>query len=257
MTNTHLKKHSLTLKKYINDFNAKDCISTPFKKGHIPWNKDKIGLQKAWNKNICRVNHNFFSKNSIDMFYILGLFFADGYISMNRKSKMIGLSLHKKDVKLVKKIRKILQLDKKLYIDRNQIGFQIFSEEMYNTLTKWGCIRNKSLTMLFPSIPSKYLFHFIRGYLDGDGSVFINNRNQLYSNFTSGSLIFLQKLNKIIKDNLNIEGKIYYKKGNCYFLVFSTSKTKVLLKSIYKDKSLFMKRKYIIYKNYMEKVNVL
>lgn len=51
------------------------------------------------------------------------------------------------------------------------------SDNMFVDLCKHGCVPNKSLILTFPrTIPDNLIHHFIRGYFDGDGSVFILNK---------------------------------------------------------------------------------
>ena len=53
------------------------------------------------------------------------------------------------------------------------------SPHLINTLISYGCTPKKSLTLKFPDISifknMDLIRHFIRGYFDGDGSVFISN----------------------------------------------------------------------------------
>lgn len=48
---------------------------------------------------------------------------------------------------------------------------------MFGDLSKHGCVPNKSLILKFPTtLPNELVNDFIRGYFDGDGSVYINNK---------------------------------------------------------------------------------
>src|SRR3989338_7407870 len=66
----------------------------------------------------------------------------------------------------------------------------------------------KSLTLQMPTIPQKYIGHFVRGYFDGDGCVyskklqFADRKNQrlvLLSVFSCGTLSFLEALLELLK----------------------------------------------------------
>ena len=68
---------------------------------------------------------------------------------------------------------------------------------------RYGGVRHKSHVIRFPDVPKKYLRDFIRGYFDGDGSVFFidyirtkdgRSTRELRTNFTSGSRKFLEDL---------------------------------------------------------------
>ena len=53
------------------------------------------------------------------------------------------------------------------------------SPHLVETLISYGCTPRKSLTLKFPDFnifkSQSLINHFIRGYFDGDGSVFISN----------------------------------------------------------------------------------
>ncbi|MCL5010656.1 MAG: LAGLIDADG family homing endonuclease, partial [Patescibacteria group bacterium] len=87
---------------------------------------------------------------------------------------------------------------------------------MYSALLGIGGKRKKGKKMLFPEIPEKFLPDFIRGYFDGDGSVFYTTylhskihrmRTELRSNFTSGSPEFLERLKSILAEQLSFTNK--------------------------------------------------
>ena len=59
---------------------------------------------------------------------------------------------------------------------------------MFNDLIKQGCVPNKSLILTFPNkyqVPKNLINHFIRGYFDGDGSIYE------YSKTHAGSISFI------------------------------------------------------------------
>ena len=64
---------------------------------------------------------------------------------------------------------------------------------MIEDLRRLGLTERKSLTMHFPDVPEEYLWDFIRGCWDGDGSIHHDKRN-LTAAFYSGSLVFIQRM---------------------------------------------------------------
>ncbi|MCX5692982.1 MAG: hypothetical protein NTX47_04795, partial [Candidatus Omnitrophica bacterium] len=119
-----------------------------------------------------------------------------------------------------------------------------------------GLFPNKSLTMEFPNIPESYLADFIRGYLDGDGSVIIEKYKKdredrrLKTIFTSGSKKFLESLDKCLQNYCCIDGPNLYNSHRSYQLVYRGWKAKKTLDFIYKDVSdpLYLRRKYSTYR---------
>ena len=177
------------------------------------------------------------------MAYVLGFWFADGYM---RKEKSYRIVFSSNDSEILQQIRRVLGSSHPLHQQKNDQTWQlvIHSKYMYEKLSQLGGIRKKSLIMDFPDIPSKYLKDFIRGYFDGDGSVFYinylstkNNKphRELRSNFTSGSRKFLEKLMKILNKEIGITIKKLsnYSQDHSLKLGYGTQDTQTLLKFIY------------------------
>lgn len=90
---------------------------------------------------------------------------------------------------------------------------------MVNDLEKLGCVSNKSLILKFPTkeqVPENLTSHFLRGYFDGDGSVFLsensNGRTDVkYSRINvqlCGTFEFLD----VVRSMFNLENCIYKEK---------------------------------------------
>ena len=88
---------------------------------------------------------------------------------------------------------------------------------MSKDLIDKGCVQNKSLILQFPvKVPDDLLRHFIRGYIDGDGCVFIkecDDTNFVFRvevlgtfEFLKGLKIFLEK-NNIATNTIREHGK--------------------------------------------------
>mgnify|MGYP001951021411 CR=1 FL=1 len=105
-------------------------------------------------------------------------------------------------------------------------------------------------------MPMEYLADFVRGYFDGDGSVFYvrylstkdkKQRNELRSSFTCGSRDFLQELMSVLNERLGLHSKKlkgYGITGNSWKLGYGTKDTLKLLEFMYyPDCALALKRK--------------
>ena len=249
ITNTHVKIHGLSLKEYISKY------GNIFSKKQIEYLKNK----PAYNKGSCLVNHSFFKTISADMYYILGLWYADGCVCRNRNSKVALLSFNIRDEELIKQVAKTIDYNKKLYYYKDKrfgsvmVKIDIFSEEIFDDLVKLGCMERKSLIIEFPMIPKVFDRDFIRGYMDGDGSIFVNDRNKLEVTFTSGSKKFLDKLRIVVYNNIDLLGSVVYKnRKNCYFIRYAyKNRAEQLLYWLYENASLFSNRKYNIYKKFI------
>jgi hypothetical protein len=139
------------------------------------------------------------------MAYIFGLWCADGCIY---NGKIFDITLHKKDKYILKKIAKELDYQGNLidYVDRQASRINFSCVVIYNDLISLGGSECKNLTLAFPQIPKEYLADFIRGYFDGDGSIWNVKGNRINTSFYSGSKKFLLELLKILKEYAEIEG---------------------------------------------------
>lgn len=113
-------------------------------------------------------NTDFFKTCTDQMYYILGLIYADGNLSKNKST--FSITLHKDDQEHLKKIAALLRNDNKVFFYRNVCNLYINNQKMYRNLLDWGLYPNKSKTLM-PHPDLKYNRHFWRGCIDGDGCV--------------------------------------------------------------------------------------
>lgn len=115
--------------------------------------------------------------------YFLGLMISDG--SNNEEKHNIRINLQEEDKHILDSFLLELKTDNSLrYIDcskyknkKNQYRLDIYNKHISQKLCEYGCINNKEFKTYFPKqIPKNLYNHFIRGYFDGDGSIF-NNKN--------------------------------------------------------------------------------
>lgn len=130
------------------------------------------------------INHDFFNEiDTEEKAYILGLLYADGSVSNNKNAtdNTITLRLQISDIEILERINKILETDRPIYIYKNN-GYKgnnyamltIKSKQIRDNLIQKGCGVNKTYTLKYPNkevISDKLQSHFIRGFLDGDGSI--------------------------------------------------------------------------------------
>lgn len=222
-----------------------------------PKAKPKIKREFPW-----KFNKEFFNQWSLEMAYILGFLFADGYVFKNPRGSYF-FCFCSTDREIIRKIRNVLQSNHKIGLRlRNKDNpkwkdlyvLQIGSKEIFKKLKTFGIVPNKSLVTRFPNIPEKYTGHFLRGYFDGDGCVHFakywrKDRSQWKWHFTtsfiSGSKKFLIDLFSALK-NLNFSGRLGKKKRG-YELVFFRNDSIALFKLMYNNSlsnRLFLERKY-------------
>ena len=216
-----------------------------------------------------KVNKNFFKKWSPNMAYVLGFFAADGYMTLNKRGAHFW-NIQINDGELLKEIRKSIQSEHKISVrvktrkeEKTSYRLQIGSREMYNDLYNLGMRQNKTRSLTVPKVSNRYFCHFVRGYFDGDGNVWMGGINKerktlhltIQTIFTSCSKKFLQK----IKDNLernNIQkGILRQGKGNFYRLTYSVCNSLKLYDFMYNNigtSKLFLKRKKDVFERYIK-----
>lgn len=185
--------------------------------------------------------------------YATGLFVADGHLSIDGRH----LDFTSKDKDQVQNFKKAIGLKnriskksrggediKKYYY----IGFGY--KKLYQFFQKIGVPQQKSNNIGKLDIPNKYFPDFVRGLLDGDGSIHIyqhpeTKNKQLKLRFFSGSRKFLFWLQSSLHHKLKIRGQINRVVG-AWLLVYSKRESLKLIKYIYySKKNICLKRKSI------------
>ena len=218
------------------------------------------------------VNTQFFKRWSHDMAYVLGFFAADGYMWMSaRGAHFFGFQII--DTILLECIRDALQSNHTIATRKGRqpghstsYRLQIGSKDMYADLTLLGMTPAKSNTLVFPEVPEAFLGDFIRGYFDGDGSVYFrkhkakdrkNPRWVFQSRFTSGSETFLQALHAHLRHR-GVRGGFIYKKNRGHELVLSHHDSIALYTLMYNNArtELLLERKKRIFEKAIQTVRM-
>jgi len=137
---------------------------------------ERLGLKRNRNKSICGVNENYFKKWSSNMAYILGFIITDGCIvQATRKghSDILSFGVHIKDIDILEKIKNKLESNHKISTTKSTAYFRITNQKIVNDLKRLKIKHRKTLCENVPPLPKKYIKDFIRGAIDGDGSIYI------------------------------------------------------------------------------------
>lgn len=222
------------------------------------------------------IQHNFFDKIDTEAkAYFLGFLFADGY---NDEKYYVTLGLQSRDQDIIKCLLSHLYPREvpKLFFEPRSIAnkrhkdisrYTICSSVLAKTLKKHGMIKRKSLCLKPPiCVPKKLLRHFLRGYFDGDGSVWVAKPHLYFRKKTKvlvqykptiacnivGTLDVLSYFRNYLAHKLHIpmENKITLC-GNIYKL---TMQTQVVVEKIYHlmydDATIFLPRKKAIFNKF-------
>ena len=200
-------------------------------------------------------NHYFDDIDTEEKAYWLGFIYADGYIINGIKGKIndtFGITLSEKDIGHIKKFKKCVESNHKIHTYKNSYNtyssyIKITDQHFVDTLISKGVLRNKSLILRFPTediVPKKLIFHFMRGYFDGDGS-FKKNGTNAYDMSILGTKEFLTEFKTV----LNVDNKIKKARKNSnvnnYELTFGGMiKVKHFSKKLYENANIYLDRKY-------------
>lgn len=137
---------------------------------------------------------------------------------------------------------------------------RLYSMEILKNLEKCGMpLHDKVDVLAVPNISKPLLRHYIRGFFDGDGSIYFDNQRSAYvGSITSKNEEFLLAIRKIIKENdINsyISSYISNISGNrIYHLHIKGKKNAVkFFNYIYSDSNISLDRKYNLYLNCLNK----
>lgn len=201
------------------------------------------------------IDENFFKTWSNDMAYILGLWYADGYITKagNRKTCFVfSIALHNNDTKMLEQIMSKMNSNYKIMKHSESVKyFKISSKSIYDDIVSLGGCEQKSLALKFPqNLPNEFIPDFIRGYFDGDGSISYHAYWNTYrTTFTCGTKQFLEEIHKRLKqiDNSFLGQLTFHNNefNGIYNLTFYKHDTLKFAKIIYSNPDcLYLERKY-------------
>lgn len=234
----------------------------------------KLGLKTFKNDVQSRkysFNKNYFENiDTEDKAYWLGFMYADGYIQSRRKdgNRKFGLSISSKDIEHLEKFNQCLKsnypikeykVGKSGYVEGNlYCRLLITSEKATNDLINKGCVEHKTDIIKFSTydqVPKELIRHFIRGYFDGDGSIWSTNKENFptYSIDFCGTDNFLTGvMNELINNNvIQHEYKFDKRKSEqivSRFRFGGNNLAKAFCEYIYTDSTIYLQRKFNRYK---------
>ena len=188
--------------------------------------------------------------NTEEKAYWLGFMYADGNVSTNLNT--VSLELAIKDEAHLLKFNTFLGKSKNIRKDHFRVRCCFKDTQIYSDLIKLGCVPKKSSILTFPDdtqVPESLVRHFIRGYIDGDGSIYMSSNNINVS--VLGTMSFLNSLVEKVK----LPKRNLYKNNSknfidCYFFQYSGENAINLIKYLYSDCNIFLIRKYNKYLKY-------
>lgn len=203
-------------------------------------------------------NENILQENSPESHYFIGWIASDGYI--DEKNNRVILEICDKEV--LDNFKRILNYSGEIKVCNKRKGhhkqaykLNISNVKMTKGFVDIGIKQAKSKTIEMSKINKVYYYHFLRGLIEGDGSVinsksYDKRRNKYYDRF----FIFFNSASKKLIDSITelteikptstivLKNEGY---DDAYRLVWADSKALALCKLLYKDsENLRLNRKY-------------
>lgn len=238
-----------------------------FKKLNLPLRHNSINSKRY------KFDETYFKKiDTQDKAYWLGFIYADGFITSKKKhgNRSLGISLSIKDKEHLEKLNQCLNSNTPVntYIEKSGFGegneycrVIYVSKELTDDLISHGVYENKTDIITSPTtIPYKFIKDFIRGYFDGDGSVWKQDKYSQVSIGIVGTDDLLNFIMQYLLDNKIIFRKYPLNKRKhgqtvSNFKFGGNNNSFRFLNHIYGDSNIYLNRKYNIYLELKKHIN--
>ncbi len=178
--------------------------------------------------------------------YFLGFFFADGY--NNQKKGHVIIELQKRDESVLFQFQRLF--DSECPVREEKPGYSKFilhSKYLSNRLAELGCPQAKSRFVTFPDWMAENLLpHFIRGYNDGDGCIYVKGKQCNIS--IIGSDAFVSGLAQVIQNMTVVNVKVRQhptSDGMSLLNIYGRQQTKRVVGFLYTNASIYLERKKV------------
>ena len=229
-------------------------ISTYLLKTELVNNGVKIRSRNEQNKyspqnqRKLEVNDLYFSKQSENMAYLLGMFAADGCIY--EKTNAIKLTLASVDKEYLEQVRKELGIQSEIKDYETSQGYQnselrFSSFQIKKDFAEYNIVPKKTYSFKFPQkLKKEYYKDFIRGYFDGDGCISTAGPNVIRWQLCSHEKDVLQKVLDFFEEQGVPKVSIQKVKGKeLYCIQYSTTSTRKIYNILYYENCFHLPRK--------------
>lgn len=229
----------------------------------------KIIPQLLLDNNACTkyaCNENFFNSDTEQSFYWAGFIMADGCVKLkNKKYKQLSIGLALIDKAHLEKFKKCVDFEgpisERINTEINgtityACELTISSDAIFNSLARFDIVQRKSLIAKFPEwlIAHPLKHHFMRGYFDGDGSIYTQdtryNGRPTYFFSTRGTPAFLNIYRGVIEKNTCVKPRtkpIRISSGQGVLEYGGNTIMQSIRNFLYKDATIWLDRKRAIF----------
>ncbi|MBX0327115.1 hypothetical protein K2Z83_05390 [Oscillochloris sp. ZM17-4] len=197
----------------------------------------------------------FFRIWSAEMAYVLGYWWADGYMRHRKDTGAHLIEFASIDREHLKKLAGAVGEApslRKVSGTTNCYEIEFCSKEMYYDLLALGGMPNKSNVIGFPDIPAHLLVHFVRGFVDGDGTLVWNGDRPVIQIY-SGSKRLLEEMAVAIEEQTGIPAPNVVANRALWYIKWSTTRAKCLAAWLYvENPGIALDRKAAIAAKFLE-----
>ena len=183
--------------------------------------------------------------------YWLGFICADGCVQSGGRNVM-EITLSSVDKEHLNKFKHDINFKGEVKIKKGTkyeaCRISLYGEQIIQDLCSHGAVPRKSLVLQFPKHLDKNLIrHFIRGYFDGDGSVYEYQKLHKISMSMLGTQEFLEEVQNIFVQELGVSRVKIYKHQNVFEYKKSRKEAIKIMDYLYKDCTIYLERKFSKY----------
>jgi len=208
--------------------------------------------------------------------YWLGFIYADGCIRKSGNNLKLSVALAIQDKRHLEKLQSFLKTDAPVREYHNKNGrsycrLSIIDRHMCEQLIQKGVYIRKTEIITFPTFLDETLIrHFIRGYVDGDGSITfhkhnVNSNRLVYSLKITSTKEMLESIHKYLPKNKATDYPTFEKRRKNNVNNYSVSyggnlQVLKMLDYLYADTTIYLDRKYeryLLLKSYYTKYSRL
>lgn len=191
--------------------------------------------------------------------WLLGFLAADGYLPKTKgATNRVIITLAAVDKEILERIKAELQYTGPIVEHESSVlketgksypmvTLAFTSQKIRKGIESFGIKNAKTFDLHhLPNLPEEYMFDFIRGYIDGDGSIYSRGRgiSELNLSATGASVEFMTEMFWYIKDNLSLkyEGTFGADHNNVAFR-FGKHDSNIICAKLYDNNYLALQRK--------------
>lgn len=205
------------------------------------------------------INLSFFSEWNEESLYVLGYIYANGSIS--RKNRTHELTISGNEYELLEQVNKAMGSNYPIHSKGSTYNIKIGNREFLDIVESLGIISNNKLPNLkYPNFLAKNFNseterHFLRGYIDGKASFYVDERrNKIYLTIGSVNREFLEEIRDrfVLYGTNRCEISNWSNRQTNYVRYYRYDTTKIV-NLLYKECSIYSKGMYIKYSSAAEK----